>query len=98
MALNLTGVTSNGLPLKSESDIANKFEDELLKEIGKLTIAQYVGHLYNDTFLDIYVYLDNPEKVNQYLQAQVNKKGVTRPFRYEIVKDPNWTSVSPFLK
>src|SRR5271165_6614679 len=28
MALDLKNVTENGLPLKSESDIANKFEDE----------------------------------------------------------------------
>ncbi len=98
MALDLKGVTKNGLPIKSESDIANKFEDELLKEINKLAATQYIGHFYNDTFLDIYVYLDNPEKVNQYLKNKVNEKSLVRPFAFEIKKDPEWGTVNSFLK
>ncbi|SDT42273.1 Family of unknown function [Mucilaginibacter mallensis] len=98
MALDLKNVRKDGLPLQSESDIANKFEDQLIKEISKLATVHYIGHLYNDTFLDIYAYLDNPEKVNQYLQKEVNKEGVTRGFRYEIKQDPKWSVVQPFLR
>ena len=52
-----------GLPKDIESAIANKLEDELVTEIRKLTTAHYIGHLFNDTFLDIYLYLDDPEKL-----------------------------------
>ena len=98
IALDLKKVTENGLPLKSESDIANKFEDELINSIRKVATAHYIGHLYNDTFLDVYIYLDNPEKVNEYLQSEVNKKGLIRGFAFRIEKDPNWTFVKALLK
>ena len=84
MALDLANLFDNGLPKDSESVIANKLEDELLSEINKLATAHYIGHLFNDTFLDIYIYLDDPEKVHQFLQTQINKEGLTRGFKYEI--------------
>ncbi|MEN0055559.1 MAG: DUF695 domain-containing protein [Mucilaginibacter sp.] len=98
IALELKNVDKNGLPTKSESDIANKFEDELFNQIKKLTTAHYIGHLYNDSFLDIYIYLQEPKKVHEYLQSQVNKKGITRGFGYEIKQDPNWSTVQSLLK
>ena len=98
IGLDLENLFENGLPKNEESVIANKFEDELLTEIKKLATAHYIGHLYNDTFLDIYVYLDDPEKVHQYLQTQINKAGLIREFSYEINKDPKWSTVNGFLK
>ncbi len=98
IALDLKHVTANGLPIKSESDIANKLEDELMSAIRKLTTTHYIGHLYNDTFLDIYAYIENPEKVNKYLQSQVNKKGLIRGFAFKMEQDPNWNTVKAFLR
>lgn len=98
IALDLKHVTENGLPIKSESDIVNKFEDELLYAIKKITTTHYIGHLYNDTFLDVYAYIDNPEKVNSYLQSQVNKKNLIRGFAFEIQQDPTWETVKTFLR
>jgi len=98
IALESKNCTENGLPNKQESDIANRFEDQLLKEIKTLAIAHYIGHLYNDTFLDVYIYLDNPEKVQKYLQSQINKKGITRPIAYEIKKDIGWGTVASLIK
>jgi len=98
IALELKNVSPNGLPVKAESDIVNKFEDQLLDEIKKLTTAHYIGHLYNDSFLDIYIYLDDPKKVATYLQSQVNKKGITRGFAYKIEQDPDWSTVQHLLK
>lgn len=97
MALDLKNVTENGLPVKAESDTANRYEDYLINNIRKLTTTLYIGHLYNDTFLDIYVYLDAPEKVNEFLKAEVANKYITRPFRYEIKEDANWETVADFL-
>ncbi|MFD0763962.1 DUF695 domain-containing protein [Mucilaginibacter lutimaris] len=97
MALDLKNVTENGLPVKAESDIANKYEDYLINNIRKLSTTLYVGHLYNDSFLDIYIYLDEPEKVNEFLKAEVGKKDVTRQFAYEIKEDANWETVADFL-
>jgi len=97
IALDTANLFENGLPKDNESAIANKLEDELLSEIKKIATAHYIGHLFNDTFLDIYIYLDNPEKVHQFLQTQINKEGLARGFRYEINQDPQWTTVKGFF-
>jgi hypothetical protein len=88
----------NGLPKGEESAVANKLEDELVEKIKSLTTAHYLGHLFNDTFLDVYIYLDDPEVVHQYLQTQVNKEGLVRGIAYEIKQDPEWLLVAPFMK
>ena len=98
IGLDLENLYENGLPKDEESAIANKLEDELLTEIKKIATAHYLGHLFNDTFLDVYIYLDKPEKVHQYLQTQVNKEGLIRGFGYEINQDQAWTTVAEFLK
>ncbi len=84
IALDLKNVTANGLPTQPETDTANNFEDELVKKIKELSGAHYIGHFYNDSFLDVYMYLDKPEKVNDYLQTCIDKRGLTRNFRWEI--------------
>lgn len=98
IGLDLDNLFENGLPKNEESAIANKLEVELLTEIQKITTAHYIGHLFNDTFLDVYIYLDDPEKVHNYLQTQTNKEGLIRGFGYEINQDPKWTTVDGFLK
>lgn len=98
IGLELENLFDNGLPNDAESAIANKLEDELIDEIQKLATTHYIGHLFNDTFLDVYIYLDNPEKVHNYLQTQINKEGLERGFGYEINQDHKWTTVSGFLK
>ena len=97
IALECENLYENGLPKKEESLIANKLEDELLAEIQKLTTAHYIGHLFNDSFLDIYIYLSEPERVHQYLQTQINKEGLIRGFGYEINQDLKWITVESFL-
>jgi hypothetical protein len=98
IALDSANLYENGLPKDEESKIATKLEDDLFTEIKKLSIAHYIGHLFNDTFLDVYIYLDNPEKVHNYLQSQINKEGLARGFGYEINQDPKWTTVEGFFK
>ena len=98
IGLNLDSLFENGLPKDNESKIANKLEDDLLEEVKKLTTAHYVGHLFNDKFLDVYIYLDNPEKVHKYLQTQINKDGLIRGFGYEINNDPTWTTVKEYMR
>ncbi len=98
IGLNLDSLYSNGLPLPSESEIANSEEDELVKIIKQKTTAHYIGHVFNDTFLDVYLYLDDPKAVNAFLQTQVNKKGLKRGFGFTIENDPNWAKVKPFMK
>src|SRR5687768_10051411 len=62
IGLDLEHVDGNGLPVGEESKIATKLEDELFDKIKTLAIAHYIGHLFNDTFLDVYIYLDDPKK------------------------------------
>lgn len=98
IGLDIENLFENGLPKDEESAIANKLEDELFAEIKNLAVAHYIGHFFNDTFLDVYIYLDNPEKVHEYLQTQINKEGLIRGFGYEINQDPKWTTVNGFLR
>lgn len=98
IGLDLVNLFENGLPKNEESAIAYKLEDELLSEIQKLATAHYIGHLFNDIFLDVYIYLDDPEKVHNFLQTQVNKEGLIRGFGYEINQDPKWLTVEGFLQ
>ncbi len=98
IGLDLENLFNNGLPKDSESAIAYKLEDELLTEIHKLATAHYIGHLFNDTFLDVYIYLDEPEKAHKYLQTQIDKNGLIREFDYKIIQDSKWGTVSGFLK
>ena len=98
IGLELEHLFENGLPKNEESAVANKLEDELLAEIQKLSTAHYVGHLFNDKFLDVYIYLDDPKKAHDFLQSQVDNPGLARGFGYEINNDPKWETVKPFLK
>jgi len=97
IGLEQGNLLDNGLPTREESEIANRLEDELLEGIQKLGTAHYIGHLFNDTFLDVYIYLVDPESVHQYLQTQVNKEGLIRGFGYEINEDPKWVMVQGFM-
>ena len=98
IGLDLKNLYENGLPKSEETAVANKLEDELLVEIQKITTAHYIGHIFNDTFLDVYIYLDDPKKVHEYLQTQVNQEGLARGFGYEINEDPKWAIVTGLLK
>lgn len=95
IGLNPDSCFENGLPKSGESQIADKEEDKLVGAIKKLAIAHYIGHLFSDTFLDVYIYLDEPKKVYQYLQT--NKDSLARGIGYQINKDPNWTTVQGFF-
>ena len=95
--LKLENCKENGLPDAEESLIANRFEDELLEKIKGLTTGHYVGHIFNNSFLDFYIYLDDPEKVHKWLQSQINKEGLIRGFGYEINQDPKWKTVENYL-
>jgi hypothetical protein len=97
IALDLQNLYPNKLPLPSETKIANDEEAQLVSKIEKITKTIYVGHLFNDTFLDVYIYLDEPEKVNEFLQLEKDKESLLRGIAYEIKKDPNWAEVHSFL-
>jgi type IV secretory pathway TrbF-like protein len=98
IALNSSGVYENGLPRQSESNIVNKFESKLLEYLKEVATVHYVAHIYNDNFLDTYMYLDNPEQANNYLKQVVNNEGITRPFSYKISKDSEWLTVQRLLR
>ncbi len=98
IALDEGALYANGLPKGEEIAVANKLEDELVEGIKSLTVAHYLGHLFNDAFLHVYMYFEDPEAVHQYLQSQVNKEGLVRGFAYEIQQDPQWLIAAPFIK
>lgn len=98
ITLNEAALYANGLPKGEEIAVASKLEDELVEGIKSLTVAHYLGHLFGDTFLHVFVYFDDPDVVHQYLQSQVNKEGLVRGFAYEIQQDPQWLIAAPFIK
>ncbi|MFS2187459.1 DUF695 domain-containing protein [Mucilaginibacter sp. P25] len=98
VALKHDSVMKNGLPLESEIDVANTLEDELINETGKVVTLHYIGHVYNDSFLDVYAYIDHPEKANEYLQKKTKAPDVKREFSFEIKQDKEWVEVKPFLE
>jgi hypothetical protein len=87
----------NGLPLGDESYIANRFEDRLIEAIRVLSTTHYIGHVFNDSFLDVYVHLDDPEPAHQYLQDLIAREDHVRGFGYEIKNDPEWFIVGEFI-
>ena len=98
MALSLDSLDSNALPSPGESKIAYAEEDELVAKIQKTATAHYVGHLLNDGFMDIYLYLADPKAVNILLQGEVNKPDLKRGFKFEISQDPEWTTIKGFMQ
>lgn len=89
---------ANGLPKDDEIEIAYKQEDELVDKIKNIETAHFIGHLFNDGYLDVYLYLPESGKVRDYLETQINKRGLLRSFIYEINEDPNWDSVNGFIE
>jgi hypothetical protein len=98
IALDLDHVTEHGLPKFEESEIAYALENEFLADIKNLATEHYIGHLFTDGFLDVYIYLDEPEKVHHYLQKRIDSNRLSRGIAYEIDKDPAWEKVKWLLK
>lgn len=98
IALEERNLNKNHLPNQQESDIANKFEDVLVGHVEKLVPSKYVGHLYNDGFLDVFIYLKDPEKAHNYLLTFADKKDKIREFAHKIEQDLNWERVESLLK
>lgn len=97
IALDENNIGEDGLGGYEENTIAYKVEDELLDGIRKTGTAHFIGHMFNDGYLDVYVYIADPEAVHQYLQQQTNREDLLRGFGYEIGKDPTWNEVAGFL-
>ena len=97
IALDLKNLYPNKLPLPEETQIANDIQDQLVSKIKKITKVEYVGHLFNDAFLDIYIYLNKPDRVHEFLQIEKDKESLIRGIAYEIKEDPNWATVQGFL-
>jgi len=97
IGLDEENLYDNGLPLPDESYVANRMEDKLVEDIKSRCTAHYIGHLFNDSFLDVYIHLDDPEPAHQYLQDLIVREDHARGFGYEIKNDPDWAIVGDFI-
>ncbi|MBS1777693.1 MAG: DUF695 domain-containing protein [Bacteroidetes bacterium] len=97
IALDEKNLFATKLPNKEESKIATKLEDSLTTKLKKMATLQYVGHIYYDGFLDVYIYLKDPKAVNNYLSKTIKSQNFIREFRYVIEQDPNWSKVSKYM-
>lgn len=97
IALDERNLFDNKLPRDGESAIANNLEDRIITEIEKMATLQYVGHIYYDGFLDIYIYLNDPKSISSYLTKEMKSKTLVREFGYVIEHDPNWSKVSKYM-
>jgi hypothetical protein len=89
--------TSNGLPSETESEIVNKFEDELVEKMSKISPIHNVGHLFNKNQLQIFLYIRDNKKINEWLQKEVKKENILRPFTFDITEDQNWTTTESVM-
>jgi len=97
LVFDTTRLVKNNMPDSEDISIAYTQEDSLVYHIKKITTAHYIGHLFNDGFLDIYCYLDDPEQVHAFLQSTANDTKWKLPFSWEINNDPNWDRVKQFM-
>ena len=98
ITIGLDSLQQNGLPQGDEAIIAKQLEDELTGKIKKLAITHYIGHIFYDGFLDVYIYMADPNKAHRYLQQQIDKKGLIRPFGYVINEDKEWKIIEEFMR
>jgi len=97
IALDEGHLFENKLPKGEESAIANNLEDSLIVKLEKVDRIQYIGHIYYNGFLDIYIYLKDPKAVNNYLSKNIKSRKFVREFEYVIERDPNWSKVSKYI-
>lgn len=95
--LNPKNCSANGLPLENESKLTNQFEDELVKNMSKISPVHNVGHLFNSNHLNIYLYVRDKDKINEWLQTEIKKENLIRSFTYEIVEDRKWETTENFM-
>ena len=97
ISLNPEDCKSSGLPNEEETKLVNQIEDELVEEILKVSPTHNVGHIFNDHELSIYLYTRDKSKVEKLLNTEARKENSLRPFRHELLKDPNWNAVEQFM-
>ena len=95
--LDKKNCTSNGLPSETESEIVNKFEDELVEKMSKISPVHNVGHLFNDNQLQIFLYIRDNTKIKEWLQKEIKEENIIRPFTFEITEDQNWTTTESLM-
>ncbi len=95
--LNSEKCNPNGLPTADENELANQLEDELVKNLLKISPVHNVGHLFNSNHLDIYLYVRDKNKVDEWLKREVKNVDLKRSFSYELVKDKNWDTTRNFM-
>lgn len=97
MALNSEKCNPNGLPMDGENELANKFEDELVENLSNISPIHNVGHLFNNNYLDIYLYVRDKNKIDEWLEMEIQKEKLIRSFNYELIKDENWSTTANFM-
>ncbi len=95
--LDTNNLFANGLPKTEESNIAYKTEDSLLALIRNIEPAQYVGHFFNDGFLDIFFYVQESKKIDDFFRLHKDDKRV-REFGWDIEKDVSWSKVEEYMR
>lgn len=87
----------DGLPIAEEVKTTHYQEQEILAELQKLSTVHYVGHIYSDSFMNIFTYIDDPAKIHEYMQKRLTRKDLPRHMDYGIKMDPRWNSVKNFF-
>lgn len=97
MNLDVKNCTPIGLPTESEGEITNKFEDELVEKMSKISPIHNVGHLFNKNQLQIFLYIRDYTKINEFLEIEIRNKKLVRPLTFEITEDPNWSTTESVM-
>jgi hypothetical protein len=97
MELNPKNCNPNGLPLATETELANQIEDDLVKNMSKISPIHNIGHLFNSNHLEIYLYIRDKNKIDEWLQMEIKKENLIRSFTYEINEDEKWELIENFM-
>lgn len=78
-----------------ETEILDRFEDELIALAGVDCELQYVGRTTTNGIREAHLYLESPEAAHDALTAAI-ERGTVRELEYELAYDVEWALVEHF--
>jgi Family of unknown function (DUF695) len=91
-------IDQNGLPYDHEARMAHRMEQLFIISLRNRLKAYYMGHLFREGVFEIWWYAKNVDKVRSYLDVEISRKEVPRELSYQIVSDPEWALVKPYIE
>lgn len=96
LTIEYNGVKNNGLPNKTDYELCQQIEEEIMKELKDDDGYLNIGRQTADNERDIYFACKDFRKPSKVLMTIENKYKSQLPIRFEIYKDKYWLSLNKF--